>query len=218
MVEFEEAGQEVFAGGGGDGVAGAVVFGEGFDFLEIVGERDGGAVGAGLVPAVGGQDGLIEGVVEGAEAEDAVAGLFGREGSGGGAVLLRHFRSPSAVRAPLLEQGFETLIEVRGVEEVVDVGEAEPEAEHQFAAVFVVGFADGSEVRVGVLPLPGGEGEGLEAVGRGIAESGFQCPAIFPRPDFVDRRLDNGVMVPAVGGEDFKCLCESDRCRKRNKI
>ncbi len=208
VVELEEAGQEVFAGGGGDGVAGAVVFWEGFEFLEVVGERDGGAVGAGFVPTVGGEDGLVEGDVQGAEAEDAVAGLFGREGSGGGAVLLRHVRSPSAIRHPPLEQGFEALIEFPGMEEVVDVGEAEPEAEHQFAAVFVVGFANGGEVRVGVLPLSGGEGEGVEALRWGVAEVLFQCAAVFSRPDFVDRGLHDGVVVPPVGGEDFEGVCE----------
>lgn len=50
MVEFKWASDEVFAGLGGDGVAGAVVFGEGFDLLEVMGE----VVGAGLIPSAGG--------------------------------------------------------------------------------------------------------------------------------------------------------------------
>ena len=89
VVELQETGEEFFAGGGGDGVAGAVVVGEGFDLVEVVAEVDGGAVGAGLAPAVGGEDGLIEIAVEVAEVEDGVAGLVRSKGAGGGAVFGR---------------------------------------------------------------------------------------------------------------------------------
>ncbi len=55
------------------GVVSAVVFGEGFDLVEVVAEFDGGAVGAGLLPGVGGEDSLVEVAVEGAEVVDGVA-------------------------------------------------------------------------------------------------------------------------------------------------
>jgi len=139
-------GEEVFAGLGGDGVAGAVVFGEGFDLLEVVGEVDGGAVGARLVPSVGGEDGLIEGAVEGAEFEDGGVGLFGGEAAGEGAVFGGDFVAPVGGLGALGMEGGEAGFEIRGVEEVVDVGEAEPEAEHEVAAVLVVALADGGEV------------------------------------------------------------------------
>lgn len=176
--------------------------------LEVVGEVDGGAVGAGLVPGVGGEDGLVELAVEVAEVVDGVAGLGLGEATGGGAVFGRDVCGglPIAGLGALLEELVEAGFEIRGVEEVVDVGEAEPEAEHEVAAVLVVALADGGEVRVGVLPLPGGEGEVFEAVRRGVAKPCFQCTAVFACPDFVDRGLDNGIVVPAVVSEDVQCI------------
>jgi hypothetical protein len=41
MVFGEEAFEDFLAGGGADGVADAVVFGEGFDFMEVVAEVEG---------------------------------------------------------------------------------------------------------------------------------------------------------------------------------
>ena len=147
MVEGEEAGEEVFAGLGGDGVAGAVVFGEGFDLLEVVGEVDGGAVGAGLVPGVGGEDGLVELAVEVAEVVDGVAGLGLGEAAGGGAVFGRDVFGavPIAGLGALLEELVEAGVEIGGVEEVVNVGDAEPEAEHQVLPVIVVALANFNE-------------------------------------------------------------------------
>ena len=184
--------------------------------LEVVGEVDGGAVGAGLVPGVGGEDGLIEGAVEGAEFEDGVAGLVGGEGAGGGAVFGRDVFGvvPVAGFGALVEELGEAVVEVGGVEEVVDVGEAEPEAEHEVAAVLVVALADGGEFRVGLLPLPGGEGEGFEAVRGGVAEPGFQRTAVFAGPDFVEGGLDDGVVIPAVGGEDVEGVSEGNVSRR----
>lgn len=166
VVEFEEAGEEVFAGLGCDGVAGAVVFGEGFDLLEVVGEVDGGAVGAVLMPGVGGEDGLVELAVEVAEMVDGVAGLGLGEAAGGGAVFGRDVFGavPIAGLGALLEELVEAGVEIGGVEEVVNVGEAEPEAEHEVAAVLVVALADSGQIRVGVLPLTGWEREGFETV------------------------------------------------------
>lgn len=180
MVEFEEAGEEVFAGGGGDGVAGAVVFGEGFDFVEVVAEGDGGAVGAGLVPAVGGEDGLVEFAVEGAELVDGGEGLFLREGAGGGAVLGGDGFGGLPVGGffALGEELGEAVGGGRVVEEVVDVRQPEPEAEHEVAAVFVIAFADGGEVGVRVLPLPGGEGEGVKGC-RGVVTRSPSLVATF---------------------------------------
>jgi len=210
VVQFEEAGEEFLSGLGGDGVAGAVVFGEGFDLLEVVGEVDGGTVGALFVPGVGGEDGLVELAVEVAEVVDGVAGLGLGEAAGGGAVFGRDVCGGLAIAGlgALLEELVEAGVEIGGVEEVVNVGEAEPEAEHEVAAVLVVALAHGDEFRVGLLPLPGGEGEGVEALRRGVAESGFQCPAVFACPDFVDGGLDDGVVIPAVGGEDVSSVCE----------
>jgi hypothetical protein len=166
VVEFEEAGEEVFAGLGCDGVAGAVVLGEGFDLLEVVGEVDGGAVGAVLMPGVGGEDGLVELAVEVAEMVDGVAGLGLGEAAGGGAVFGRDVFGavPIAGLGALLEELVEAGVEIGGVEEVVNVGEAEPEAEHEVAAVLVVALADSGQIRVGVLPLTGWEREGFETV------------------------------------------------------
>jgi len=191
VVEGEEAGEEGFAGGGGDGVAGAVVFGEGFDFLEIVGQGE-------VLPAVGGEDGLVEGDMEGAEGLDAGAGFFGGEASGEGAVLGGDFAAPVAGLGALGMEGGEAGFEVVCVEEVVDVRQTEPEAEHEVAAVFVVAFADGGEVGVRRLPLPGGESEGVEAVRRRVAKVLLQRAAVFARPDFMDGGLDDGVTIPAV--------------------
>lgn len=89
-------------------------------------------------------------------------GFFLGEAAGGGAVFGRNVFGavPIAGLGALVEELVEAGVEIGGVEEVVNVGEAEPEAEHEVAAVLVVALADGGEVRVGVLPLPGGEGEG----------------------------------------------------------
>lgn len=145
VVEVEEAGEEFFAGGGGDGVAGAVVFGEGFDFVEVVAE---GEVG----PAVGVADGVVELDVEVAELPDALesVGGFGGIAFGNFGDLLR--------------------CETGGVEEVVGVGEADPEVEHELSAVFVIGGAKGGEGRVGGGPESVRESEGAEAVAGGVAE------------------------------------------------
>ena len=78
--------------------------------------------------------------------------------------------------------------------------------------MFVVAFADEGEVGVWHLPLPGGEGEGVEALRGGIAEVLFQRTAVFARPDFMDGRLDDGVVIPAVGGEDRNCISEDTIC------
>ena len=52
------------------------------------------------------------------------------------------------------------------MEEVVDVGEAEPERAHQRLAVLVVALPDGREGWVRGLPEAFWEGEGVEALGR----------------------------------------------------
>ena len=103
-------------------------------------------------------------------------------------------------------EGGKAGFEVGGVEEVVDVRQPEPEAEHEVAAVFVVAFADGGEVGVRGLPLASGEGEGVETLRWGVAEVLFQRAAVFARPDFVDGGLDDGVVIPTVGGEDLERL------------
>ncbi len=52
---------------------------------------------------------------------------------------------------------------VAGVEQVVDVGEAEPELAHEGAAVFVVALAKVGQNWAGGLPEAFGEREGIEA-------------------------------------------------------
>ena len=139
--------------------------------------------------------------------------MFGGEAAGEGAVFGGDFVAPVGGLGALGIEGGEAGFEIRGVEEVVDVGEAEPEAEHEVAAVLVVALADGGKVRVGVLPLPGGEGEGVETLRWGVAEVLFQRAAVFACPDFVGGGLDDGVVIPAVGGEDFGCLRKNYVCR-----
>ncbi len=99
----------------GDGVAGTVVFGEGFDLLEVVGEVDGGAVGAGVVPGVGGEDGLVELAAGVAEVVDGVAGLELGEAAGGGAVFGRDVFGavPILGLGALLEELVEAGVEIR---------------------------------------------------------------------------------------------------------
>ena len=55
------------------------------------------------------------------------------------------------------------------VEEVVDVGQAEPQMQHQLAPVLVVLCANGGQIRLRHLPEVGREGEGFEAIGWGVA-------------------------------------------------
>ena len=70
MVFGEQAFEDFLAGGGADGVADAVVFGEGFDFDEVVAEVEVG-------PAVGVADGEVEFAVQAAQFEDALVAGFG---------------------------------------------------------------------------------------------------------------------------------------------
>lgn len=79
MIFFKQAGQERFSGGGGDGVAEAVGFRKGFDFVEIVVQRKVG-------PAVGREHLLVKLGVELAEFVDGGQGLLWREGERGAAV------------------------------------------------------------------------------------------------------------------------------------
>ena len=69
------------------------------------------------------------------------------------------------------------------MEEVVDVGEAEPEREHQRLAVLVVALADGREGGVRGLPETFREGESVEAVRRRVAQVLLQRTAVLARPD-----------------------------------
>ncbi len=113
MVFGEQALEDFLAGGGADGVADAVVFGEGFDFDEVVAEVE-------IGPAVGVADGEVEFAVQAAQFEDA---------------LIAGFSFRQRLLADASDFGGR---KVAGVEQVVDVGETEPEALHQGAAVFVV--------------------------------------------------------------------------------
>ena len=63
MVEGEETGEDFPAGGGGDGVAHAVILGEVINLVKIVG-------GVNIIPAVGGEDGKVHLAVETAEGDD----------------------------------------------------------------------------------------------------------------------------------------------------
>ena len=217
VVFGEEAFEDFLAGGGADGVADTVVFGEGFDFDEIVAEVE-------VVPAVGVADGEVEFAVQAAQFEDALVTGFGE-------IPPRFALPPFAkwgkfaaliavewVLLPPLQKGgwggFADLGdlgggEVAGVKQVVDVGQAEPELAHEGAAVFVVVLAEVGQRRVGGLPETFGEGEGVEAFRWRVAQPGFQRAAVFARPDFMQGGLDDGVEVVAVGGEDVKGICEN---------
>ena len=65
VIERQQAAQDFFAGGGADRVADAVVFGQGFDFVEVVAEVE-------VLPAVGVADGFVEFAVEAAQFEEAL--------------------------------------------------------------------------------------------------------------------------------------------------
>ena len=118
MVEGEEALEDLLAGSGADGVADTVVFGKGLDFLEVVTEDE-------VLPAVGVADGGVESNMQAAEFENAAVTAFG---------------FVSGLLADLDDQGGR---EVACMEEVVDVGEAEPKRKHEGLAVLMVAFAEG---------------------------------------------------------------------------
>ena len=65
VIEGEETAQDFFAGRGADRVADAVIFRQGFDFVEIVAEVK-------VVPAVSIADSVIEFAVQAAQFEDAM--------------------------------------------------------------------------------------------------------------------------------------------------
>lgn len=161
VVFGEQAFEDFFTGGGADGVADAVVFGEGFDFDEVVAEIEVG-------PAVGVTDGEVDFAVQAAQFEDALIAGFGFQ------------------HRLLADAGDFGGREVAGVEQVVDVSEAEPEALHQGAAVFVVALAEGYKVWVSGLPETLREREIIETLGRRIAQVLFQRTTVFTRPAFVN--------------------------------
>ena len=72
----------------------------------------------------------------------------------------------------------------------------------------MVALADVRQRWVGGLPQLLGEGEGVETVGRRVAQPGFQRPAVFARPDLMQVGLDDGVEVPAVSSKNFESLRE----------
>ena len=74
------------------------------------------------------------------------------------------------------------------VEAVIGLGHPLVVSDHEGGAEVVVRTAGGFEGGVGVPIL--GEGEGLEAVGGGVAESVFQGGAEEARPDFVGTGLE----------------------------
>ena len=127
MVFGEQAFENFFAGGGADGVADAVVFGEGFDFDEIVAEVE-------TIQTVSVADGDVEFAVQTAQFEDALETGFGFS---------------NGFLADLGDLGGG---EVAAVEQVVDVGETKPELAHEGAAVFVVVLAKVGQNGVGGLP------------------------------------------------------------------
>ena len=91
------------------------------------------------------------------------------------------------------------------MEEIVDVGEAEPEWAHKGAAVLVVALADGGERGVGGLPEPFGEREGVEALRRRSNVDPVSSAPLYLRAQTSwSVGLDDGVEVPAVGGEHIE--------------
>ena len=124
VVKLEEAFQDFFPDVGVDGVTDAVVFGEVVHFVEVVAEGEGWAGVAGLMPAVGGEDGLIHSHMQLAELQKIGVGGFGY-GKGLLAFLGHEFDRQVAV-----------------VEQVVGLGQPQLQLKHQFAPVVVVTLAD----------------------------------------------------------------------------
>lgn len=71
------------------------------------------------------------------------------------------------------------------MEEVVDIGQTEPEMKHKAAAVFMIALAEVREDWIGGLPEAFREGEGVEAFGGRITKVLFQGAAVFTCPDLV---------------------------------
>ena len=187
VVEGQQALEDLFAGDGADGVADAVVFCQGFHLVEVVAKVEVG-------PVVGVADGVVQLAVQVAQFEDGLVAGFG---------LFRGF---------FADLGDVFGAEVAAMEEIVDVGEAEPELEHETAAMFVVVLAGFSQVRVGGLPEPLRKGEGFKTIRWGIAEPCFQRPAVLACPDLVQGGLDYGEEIPTIGGEDVECVGKDIIC------
>ena len=141
MVEGQQALEDLFAGEGADGVADAVVFCQGFHLVEVMDKVEVG-------PVVGVADGIVQLTVQVAQFEDALKTDFG---------LFRGF---------FTDLGNVLGGEVAAMEEVVDVGEAEPKLAHEAAAMFVVVLAGCRQVWIGVLPEPLRKGKGVKTFGR----------------------------------------------------
>ena len=148
VVEGQQAFEDLFAGGGADGVADAVVFRQGFYLVEVVAKVE-------IGPAVGVTDDVVELAMQVAQFEDAL-----ETGSG-------FFWGFLANLGDVLGG------KVTAMKEIVYVGEAEPELAHEAAAVFVVVFASFSQVRIGGLPEPLRKREGFKTIRWGIAEPCF---------------------------------------------
>ena len=107
--------------------------------------------------------------------------------------------------------------QIPGMEEVVNLGQAEPEGLHQRLAARVVTLAQFGKAGIGGLPEPRGEDESDEAVGGGVAEILFQRAAVPAGPNLVKGGLDYGEKVPAVGSEHIEGVSEDIVRRHRRK-
>jgi hypothetical protein len=168
------------AGRGADRKADAIILRERFNVVQIVAEVE-------VVPAIGVADGAIEFAVQVAQFEQTLV-------------------SELCFAWLLADLGNQRGRQVTRVEEVVDVGETEPEQLHEGLTLLMVALTDLRQNGVCRLPKCLREGEGFEAIRWGIAKSGFESAAVFPCPDFMQCGLYNGVKVPPVGGEDVQSV------------
>ena len=140
VVLGEQALEHLAADGRADGVSDAVVLGESLDLVKVM-------LQIVVRPAVGIANRDVERDVQPTQFEQ------GLEARGGG------------MRVLLRDLGDHLRRQVAGVEEIVDLGQAEPEGLHQLLAMRVVALAGPREAGVSGLPEPCGEGEGIETIG-----------------------------------------------------
>ena len=94
------------------------------------------------------------------------------------------------------------------MEEVIDLGQAEPKRVHQRLAMRVIALTQLRKAGIGSLPEPNGKGEGVEALGGGVAEALCHRAAVLTGPNLVEGGLDHGEKVPAVGSKYVEGVTE----------
>ncbi len=171
MVQRQQAFQHLLARGGADGVARAVVLGQGVHVVE-------GVLQVEVLPAVGIAHGVVQLHVQLAQAQHALHhAVEGPHRHIGWRLRLQQVLAQHA--GILAQQLLEVLVrqrqlfggggaQQRAVEQVVHIRKPAPAVAHQLLAVLVVALTQGRQRRVGRLPLAGWEGERLEAIARRV--------------------------------------------------